>query len=200
MIRCFFSAITFVALVLFCTHSYAEDEWLTLIEKARSDAKAGRFGDAEQHAKSALQLIDDFGEPIVGRRAFTLFLIGEVYANQGRPKDAEPYFSNSYDDISRQMQAGRSMISPTRVCERYGRVLSEIEKYDEAEKLLRNCLGHTPESTPGWDEINAAATLMELMVRKKEFAEAESIANTLLARLKKIFPETKLNRHLRYTY
>lgn len=174
-------AIVLMFLSLTCS---ADENWLKLIEQARSYAQVKDFKAAELHAREALDSIEKDGDKSRGRLAFTYLMLGEISQNQGLSREAEPFYRQAYE-LGRKMEAENESLpfSPDSVCASLGTTLRENQKLDEAESLLKSCI-KPQKKVLNREDLNVLSTLIYTLLQQRKFTEAESVANTSLETLR----------------
>lgn len=162
----------------------AGDDWLRLVEQARSYAQTKDYKRAEQYASQALELIVKNGETSKGARAYTNLVMARIYDQQGLSPQAEPYYREAYV-LGRGLEAAGEQLpfSLGTVCADFGNVLREVQKLDEAGQVLKSCANSGKWVVNG-EDMDVVTTQLYTLMQQSKFTEAESIASAKLATMR----------------
>lgn len=124
-------------------------------------------------SKSIVERFDDAPEA----SAITAAKVGELYTNWGHADAALPLLRLTYDNCAKRF--GRSHPVTLRTAVRYSHVLNSLDRFVDAEALLRPLLPATLDADD-IDSLGAANNLAFALKQQNKFAEAEQIFERIL--------------------
>jgi tetratricopeptide (TPR) repeat protein len=170
---------------------FADDAWAALITRTNSAVEARDYAQAEQLADETLQLFENKQEDKLDRLIYTLYNTGEIYHAQTKFPQAEHYYKKAYE-LALKSENDNPALPRMHLCERLGVSLLDNSKLDEAESTLRSCVNKVPPASFDRNDFRARIALIDALLLKRQFVEAESIARDQLQYVQKTLPENSM--------
>jgi tetratricopeptide (TPR) repeat protein len=154
--------------------------WETYLESGVKARSEGRYSEAEQLLKEAIQEADKFGSESA-RYASSINELAELYRIRGQYAEAEPLFRKALAIRERVLGADDPAVAQS--LNRLGLLLRNRGKYSEAEPLFRQSLEiwSKKSSEESSDVAQSLNNLAGDLLDKGKYAEAESLCRRSLA-------------------